>query len=414
MRPSLVPDAPLTALVLSGGGARGAYEAGVLSGIIEVLSARGLDRAPFDILSGTSVGALNAAYLAAHADQPDMNIAGLLHQWRSLDLSTHLRLDLRGILGWKRGWTADVEQQHERPKHIGRSLLASGAIDDLIMRRIPWDRLHDNIRKGSVRALVVAALHIRTGRTTVFTELAPHVEFQGHSDPRRVLRRAEINADHVLASAAIPLLFPARRVGDDYYCDGGLRFNTPIAPAIRCGADRLVVISLLSDNDVASMVPLANRQEAYQNPIFIIGKVLHALLLDPLRYDLQVLERFNRMLSILEDVLDPADMARVRDVIQESRGLPYRRLSTLVFRPSQDIGHMARERARSLQASRFSSWLLARTATLGTLWESDLVSFILFDAEFAEQLIDLGRKDTLARADEIALFFGCQAIAPLQ
>ena len=411
MRPSLVPDAPLTALVLSGGGARGAYEAGVLAGIIEVLKRHGLDRAPFDILCGTSVGALNAAYLAAHVDQPDMNIEGLLQQWRSLDLSTHLRLDLRGILGWKRGWSPGTEDHKERPKQIGRSLLAPGAIDDLITSQIPWDRLHDNTRKGIVRALVVAALHIRTGRTTVFTELAPHVEFQGHTDPRRVLRRAEITADHVLASAAIPLMFPARRVGDDYYCDGGLRFNTPIAPAIRCGADRLVVISLLSESSAAATVPLANRQAAYQNPVFIIGKVLHALLLDPLRYDLQVLERFNRMLAILEDVLDPADLARVREVIQESRGLPYRRLSTLVFRPSEDIGHMARERARSLQASRFSSWLLARTATLGSLWESDLVSFILFDAEFAEQLIDLGKRDTLNRADEIAAFFGCQSIA---
>lgn len=409
MRRSLVPDPPLTAVVLSGGGARGAYEAGVLSGVIEVLTRHGLDRAPFDILCGTSVGALNATYLAAHADQPDMDIGGLLQRWRSLDLSTHLRLDLRGLLGWRRGWAPELEEHAERPKQIGRSLLASGAIDELIMSHIPWERLHDNTRKNIVRALVVAALHIRTGRTTVFTELAPHVEFQGHSDPRRVLRRTEISADHVLASAAIPLMFPARRIGDDYYCDGGLRYNTPIAPAIRFGADRLVVVSLLSDTDTFASVPLANRQAAFQNPIFIVGKIMHALLLDPLRYDLQVLDRFNRMLTVLEDVLQPEDLERVRKVIQESRGLPYRRLSTLVFRPSQDIGHMARERARSLQASRFSSWLLARTATLGTLWESDLVSFILFDAEFAEQLIQLGRHDSLARADEIAAFFGCQA-----
>lgn len=412
MRHSLVPDSPTTALVLSGGGARGAYEAGVLSGIIEVLKRHGLDRAPFDILSGTSVGALNAAYLAAHADLPDMNVDGLLERWRSLDLSTHLRLDLRGILGWKRGWSPAVEEQAQRPKQIGRSLLATAAIDEIITSHIPWDRLHDNTRKGIVRALVVAALHIRTGRTTVFAELAPHVAFQGHSDPRRTLRRAEIGADHVLASAAIPLMFPARRVGDDYYCDGGLRFNTPIAPAIRCGADRLVVVSLLNENEGAVTVPLANRQAAYQNPLFIVGKVLHALLLDPLRYDLQVLDRFNRMLSVLEDVLDPADMARVRDVIRDSRGLPYRKLSTLIFRPSEDIGHMARERARTLEASRFSSWLLARTATLGNLWESDLVSFILFDAEFAEQLIQLGRRDTLDRADEIAAFFGCPVLPP--
>jgi NTE family protein len=221
-----------------------------------------------------------------------------------------------------------------------------------------------------------------------------------------VLRVGPIDADQVLASAAIPLLFPARLVGDEYFCDGGVRFNTPISPAIRAGAERLVVISLLSQEGTAGdPVPEGSRVNAYGSPVFIIGKVLNALLLDPLRYDLQVLERWNLLLGSLERVLSPHELEAVQKVLDEARGLPYRKVDTLIFRPSRDVGHMARERARQIQASRFSSWLLARAATLGTLWESDLVSFILFDPEFADSLVALGRSDALARAHDIEAFF---------
>ncbi|MDH5674782.1 MAG: patatin-like phospholipase family protein [Myxococcales bacterium] len=390
-----------TGIVLSGGGARGAYEAGVVQGLMEVLqpSVR-----PFDVLCGTSVGALNATYLAAHAHLPDMGASGLVEHWRELDVATHLRLDLRGLLGWKRDWGGHEKEQ--LPKLVGRSLLDARALETIVRDYVPWEQLHDNIDSGRVRSVVVSALHIASGRTTIFAELAKGTSFTASRDPRRMPRLTRLEADHVLASAAIPLLFPARRVGNDFYCDGGVRFNTPIAPAIRCGAQRLVVVSLLSqENGSGPQAPVGDRIHAYNSPVFLIGKVLNALLLDPLHYDLQVLDRFNRMISALQTALPPDELEAVQRVIRESRGLPYRRIETLVFRPSRDVGHMARERANELQASRFSSWLLARTATLGSLWESDMVSFILFDSHFAEQLIELGRNDALARADEIHAFF---------
>lgn len=387
-----------TGIVLSGGGARGAYEAGVVQGIMEVLRPTS---PPFDVLCGTSVGALNAAYLTGHAHVPDMDAAGLVEHWRALEVSTHLRLDMRGLLGWKREFNAS---DGPLPPKVGRSLLHTEAIDSIVRDGVSWDQLHENIRQGRVRALIVSALHIYSGRTTLFAKLAPGANFANSHDPRRVLRLGPIHADHVLASAAIPLLFPARRVGDEYFCDGGIRFNTPIAPAIRSGAQRLVVVSLLSQ-EATQGVPDAQRVQAYASPVFLIGKVLNALLLDPLRYDLQVLDRFNRLITILESVLPADELETVQRVLREARGLPYRKIDTLVFRPSQDVGKMARERAAKLQSSRFSSWLLARTASLSTLWESDLLSFILFDAEFAEQLIELGRNDALARAAEIDKFF---------
>ena len=397
---------PNTGIVLSGGGARGAYEAGVVAGLMEVLRPT---RAPFDILSGTSVGALNAAYLAAHAHLPDMNAPGLVSQWQALELNRHLKLDMRGVLGFKREWTFGAArsgiEHRTRQQRAGRSMLSAEAIEHLAYQVVPWASLHDNLTSGKIQALVIAALHIATGRTALFAELAPSAHFAASSDSRRTPVVGQIGPEHVLASAAIPLMFPARAVGGEFYCDGGVRFNTPIAPAIRAGADRLVVISLLSEDNIAPDIAETGRIEAYHNPLFLVGKILNALLLDPLRYDLQVLERFNALLKTLEETLEPQELERVQQVIRKSRGTQYRRVRTLVFSPSQDIGYLARQRANEIQSSRFSSWFLARTATLGSLWESDLLSFILFDAEFAAQLARLGRDDVVTRASEVREFF---------
>ena len=398
-----------TGIVLSGGGARGAYEAGVVAGIMEVLKPK---RAPFDVLCGTSVGALNAAYLASHAHVPDMNAPGLISQWQALDLNRHLRFDIRGVLGRKPKASllppmaaGPVEQKG--PRHIGRSMLQTGAIDELVEHAVLWDQLRENVKQGLVRALIVAALHITTGKTTLFAEMTGGAEYKSTRDPRRTPLVGPISAEHILASAAIPLLFPARRVGSEYYCDGGVRYNTPIAPAIRAGAERLVVVSLLSDSpEELDDTPLERRLAAYESPVFLIGKVLNALLLDPLNYDLQILDRFNRLIATLEQALTAEEMARVNQVVEENRGLAYRKVDTLVFRPSRDIGRMARARSKQIKSSMFSSWLLARTATLGAFWESDLLSFILFDKDFAHELIQLGRDDTVARAAEIKRFFG--------
>lgn len=398
---------PKTALVLSGGGARGAYEAGVVSGIVEVLGpAR--SRAPFDIFSGTSVGAINAAYLAAHADQPDMHVRGLMGHWRGLSVGEHLSLDpIRFLTGGRLRERVAELRGHDRERY-GRSLLDPKALEELVEAGVPYERLHENVRAGVVHALVVAALEISTSRTTMFAELAPQAAFKRSPDPRRLARPTEIEARHVLASAAIPLLFPARRIGRYFYCDGGLRFNTPIAPAIRSGAERLVVISLLypkAERALPDSPEAAANEAAYPSPVFLLGKVLNALLLDPVHYDLQVLERLNRLLTALEETLDPAELERVHGVIRAGRGKTYRKLDTLVFKPSVDIGALAHRHAVASRGGGVSGFLVHRLAQLGQDIEADLLSFILFDREFAGALIDLGRHDALRRADEIQAFF---------
>lgn len=409
-RPSFHPQprSP-TGLVLSGGGARGAYEAGVLKGIVEVLGLGPDDRAPFQIFSGTSVGAINAIWAAAHAHRGDLNVDGLLEQWRRLSLDTHLRFDLPGLLGLRARWAAVADRIGLEPNlgdRWGRSVVDGRPLERIVTGAIPWQRLHDNVQRGLVSAAVVAALQIRTGRTTMFADLAPGARFRPSRDPRRTAAIGPLSAHHVLASAAIPFLFPARRVEGDYYCDGSLRFSTPIAPALRCGAERIMVVSLLHGSTPSVEGDLERKRiEAFPHLRFLAGKLINALLLDSVDYDLHVLERFNKLLDTLEDTLDSDELARVQRTLEESRGVSYRYVDTLVFRPGEDIGRVAADMARSIGRRSPSAWALTRLLQSGA-FEDDLLSFLFFDGAFAEHLMTLGRRDAAARSDEIRKFFG--------
>ncbi len=396
------PSAPPTraGVVLSGGGARGAYEVGVMAGVIDVLGLSRTDAPPFRVFTGTSVGAINAAFLAAHVDRGDLNVGGLMAVWRGLRLPVHVRLDPLRLFGLRR-----LASRWLDPDHLGPSLLDPDALDAVVANAIPWDRLHANARSGALHALVIAALEVASGRTTLFHETGPECTFRASRDPRRRSWPGPIEAAQVLASSAIPLVFPARRVGDAWFCDGSLRFNTPIAPCIRAGADRLLVVSLQHQR---AAPPVAQPESSYPNPLFLLGKVLNALLLDPVAYDLQVLRRFNRMVEVLDETLPPAERARVDAVMAQGRGLPYRRVEPLVFYPSADLGELAArhlQAARPAEVGRLGRWLLARASAPGATWEDDLASYILFDGAFAESLMTLGRDDVHARAEEVRRFF---------
>jgi NTE family protein len=295
---------------------------------------------------------------------------------------------------------------------MGSSLLDTRAIEVVVRRSIDWDRLHRVIDSGRITALLVAALHVASGRTIMFTEHAPGTTVVPTRDERRATTFERITADHVLASAAIPLLFPARRIGNHYYCDGGLRFNTPIAPAIRAGADRLVVVTVRhsrSPRDIAA-VEAAEPTGGNLSPVFLVGKLLNALLLDPVQYDLQVLERLNQMIDVLEQTLSTAEFDRVQRVWIQHRGMPYRKLATLVFTPSRDLGEAAGEYMRTgLRTDALSPvarYFLERAVNSSPEGEADWASYLLFDGGFANELISIGHSDALQRRDEVLAFFG--------
>ncbi len=390
--------------MLSGGGVRGAYAVGVVAGIVEVLGLRAGDPAPFQIFTGTSVGAINASFLAAHTHCGDMQVEKLAALWSSLELNVHLRLDI--LERWRRRSRWRRSSARSRAPGLGWSVLDVAPLERLVANGIDWRALRDNVAAARTAALIVTALDIASGRTTMFADLAPGTDFQPSRDPMRTAQPGPVEAAHVLASAAIPALFPARRIGQSFYCDGGLRFNTPIAPAIRSGADRLVIVPLLR-RARQSAAPVAG--DSYPGLTFLAGKLLNALLADPVGYDLHVLERLNGLIEILQRTLEPEDYARVQSVLVDSRGAPYRRLVPLVIRPSMDIGILAGDYLRKRQPGRSlggaEGWLLRYLRWRTQTPEADWASYVLFDGGFAEQLIELGRRDTRAQRDEILRFF---------
>jgi NTE family protein len=391
---------------------RGAYEVGIVAGIIEVLK-RAPDAGPlFQILAGTSVGAINAAYFAANAHHADHAVEHLVAMWEGLRLEEHARVRPLGLARLPSSLRARFRRGAADEDALGTSLLDTRAIEVVVRRAVNWDALHDNVDRGVVDALLVAALHVVSGRTTMFTEKSPLVHIEPLRDERRATSFERITADHVLASAAIPLLFPTRRIGDHYYCDGGLRFNTPIAPAIRAGAERIVVVSVRherSPRELAAAEEADPQQGRDLSPVFLIGKLLNALLLDPVQYDLQVLERLNQVLEVLEETLYPEDLERVQKVWIKHRGAPYRRLKTLVFTPSRDLGRIAGEYVRSTLPTAklrpIARYLMERAARDAPHPEADWASYLLFDGGFAHELIEIGRADARAQAEQIRAFF---------
>src|SRR5262245_11488039 len=258
---------------------RGGYEVGIMLGMIEVLERTADDEPLFRVFAGTSVGAINATFFAGHSHQGDHGVHRLRNIWGSLRLKDHVHVRAFGLVQWPERWRRLLGPLIDEQR--GTSLIDARALEQIVQRSVDWEKLHDNVRAGRVSALLIAALHVVSGRTTVFAELGPDIDYAPSPDQRRALRYAEIEADHVLASAAIPLLFPTRRVSGHFYCDGGLRFNTPIAPAIRAGADRLVVVSVLRERSVSeaelaeSMAPPGAGRDL--SPFFLVGKLLNAL-----------------------------------------------------------------------------------------------------------------------------------------
>jgi len=409
---SEVPFATKTGLVLSGGGMRGAYEVGAVSGILAALRPKPGDPPAFRIFSGASVGSINAVYLASNAELYDHGVGRLAEIWRSLKLEDHARVRPFGLARWPEGLRSKLKLLTNGAA-AGTSLLDTRALEVVVRRNIDWDRLHRVVDSGRVLAVLVAALHVASGRTIMFTEHSPGMEVVSTKDDRRAMVFERVTPDHVLASAAIPLLFPTRRIGDQYYCDGGLRFNTPIAPAIRAGADRIVIVTVRhgrTARDAAAVEETSGGELGKDlSPMFLMGKLLNALLLDPVQYDLHVLERLNEVVQVLEQTLAPGDFDRVQRVWAEHRGMPYRHLRTLVFTPSQDLGELAGDYMRTeLKFDKLTPlvrYLLERALNSSPRSEADWASYLLFDGGFAAELIAIGHADALSRRDEIREFF---------
>ncbi|MCZ6463962.1 MAG: patatin-like phospholipase family protein [Proteobacteria bacterium] len=401
---------PVRAVVLSGGGARGAYEAGVLRFLVEGLPRETGIQPRFDILGGTSVGAIHACFMAATADLGEERGPRLAAIWEDLRVDEVFRFTAsdiialpRRILGVRR--VAEQLRAGQRPDRL-YGLLDTKPLERLVVGGIPWKGIRKNLLAGRIQAVCVAATQIATGRALVFVERKER-ELPPWADQTHIrMQSIRLMPVHALASAAIPLLFPAVRVGARYYADGGLRLNTPMAPVVRLGANRILVIGLshASGGDVSEALA-QQRTEGFANPLFLFGKVLNALLLSPIDTDLTRMNFINEIIDGGEEIFGPDFLDR----LNTARDRPIQRIHCLVIRPSMDLGRMAGEilggQRGKLELSPFLRLFMRAFGTGAGPRESDLLSYLLFDADYARPLIELGYQDAAARCEELAQFF---------
>ena len=402
-------------LVLAGGGARGAYEAGILSYLFEDLPKHLGRPVHFDIVTGTSVGAVHACYVAA-SQQAASDGAALLDLWRSLSLDRVFALGATDLV--RVPWqllglgspgallpATDRGLPERRP-----GLFDTEWLEELVLERVPWPALRQNLERGDLWALAVTATEIATGRSVVFVDTKDGTFPSWANDPFVVGRAARIGPPHALASAAIPMIFPAVRIDRAFYCDGGLRLNTPLSPALRLAADSVLVIGLRHPRKAEEQDRLARRrEESIGRPTYLLGKALNALLLDRIEYDIDRLRLFNAILESGARAYGPAFLERVNEPIIAQRNAPYRIVRHCILRPSKDLGTVAAECLAHQSRSRgLRDWLsrsVVRYAGRGAFGEADLLSYLFFDRCYAEHLIELGRHDAEQAAEELVGFF---------
>ena len=392
------------ALVLSGGGARGAYEAGVLAHLFEHIVPRLSRGFEFDLLSGTSVGAIHAAFTAATADlRPDERASRLSRTWSTMRIGDVLHLSASDLVRVPLR-ALGLSRQSEPQSGVFGGLVDVSPLENLVSSVVPWKALTENLARRRPGALCVSCTEVRSGRVTVFMDGRDADTDPWRYDPNAQAIAGPIGERHVRASAAIPFLFPAVRIEDRYYVDGGLRMNTPLSPALRLGADRVLVIALKhSPPPSAGLPPYSD--EVITQPAFLLGKVLDALTLDQLEYELNRIGLINAMIERGDDVYGEDFLESINVAVREQRGVGFRRVSTCVIRPSQDIGRIAAECHREqggLRSLGVLPELIARAASRGTPRdEADLLSYLYFDSCFTKRLIEMGREDARLAEYEI-------------
>ncbi len=412
--PYPTPREPKRAIVLSGGGARGAYEAGVLRYLFDDFPERTGLTPKFDIACGTSVGAIHACYLAATAEGVPGRGQRLVDIWRDLNVdevfhftASSLMSLPRKILSVRR--LAGQLKAGQRPDRLF-GLLDTGPLEKLVLEAIPWQNLRRNLRAGLIEAVCVAATQIATGRAVVFVEQLSNDLPSWITETNIRMQPIRLMPVHALASAAIPLLFPAVRVGSRYYADGGLRLNTPLAPAVRMGANRVLVIGLSHGVRPSVNEALAQQRTAgFGNPMFLFGKVLNALMLSPLDADLARLHFVNEIIDNGEEAYGPDFLDRLNTAARRRETRAIQRITDLTIRPSADLGLLAGNLVSGeqgdLELSPFHRIFMKAFGSDAKPQEADLLSYLLFDKNFTEPLAELGHADAMAREDELVAFF---------
>jgi NTE family protein len=408
---------PKLGIVLSGGGARGAYEAGVIHYIRTALPTPAR-HTPFQLYCGSSVGAINTAFMAAQADDPESQGTHMRNAWEAIRQENIYRRDALAmgklVVNSFASLTANILRKPKPEAEVSgihfRGLVDTSPLPRYLRRMISWRRLNENVERGLIEAVSVTLTNMQSGRLEFFIKKHPSVEYFGNYP----VRFCRLSWQHIMASAAIPILFPPVAVDGIYYADGGLRLNTPMSPAIHMGADRVLVIGNHDPHEAAD-APIGKESRECHPPTLgeIIGKILNSIFLDRLDYDLKQMARINTIIGWAEEVYGDDFLEQLNGMLEKkgvegdiaSRGL--KRLSVLQISPTQDLRKIfsdAMEKPASLNAFSAFEKMLLKLLDVDMHRGQEFLSYFLFLPEYLKALTALGYEDAKAKKDALIAF----------
>jgi NTE family protein len=367
------------ALVMSGGGARAAYQVGALRWL-----ARRFPTTAIPVLTGVSAGAINAAFLGVHEGTFPERVEKLCDLWRELEVEDVFRVGALGLFTHLFDSALSlVSGGYRKPKHHG--MVDTAPLRAFLERVLLAENgeltgVARNLEKDVVRAVAITAASYTTGRSVTFIQ-GRNVETWERAD--RTSRTCRLRVEHVMGSAALPIFFPAVQIDNGYYGDGGMRLTAPLAPAVHLGAERILAISTRHVPDLGET--RMHVLKGYPPPAQIFGDVMSAIFLDQFDGDALRLERINQLLEST-----PA----------EKRG-NLRPVRLLLLRPSRDLGRLANEHEPRLPRTfRFLTRGLGTQETRS----NDLISLVMFQPDYLKRLLELGEQDAAERASDIEKF----------
>jgi len=366
-------------LVLTGGGARAAYQVGVVKAVRDLLGSP--EKNPFPIVCGTSAGAINAATLAVFADNFSRGVASLLEVWENMHCDQIYRTDPWHVMRTGARWLAAL-MLISRKNPV--SLLDNAPLRDMLEKNLDFGRIQQHIDAGALYAVCVTASGYTTGQSVSFFQGGSGLE--GWERNQRIGAAVPINLDLLLASAALPFIFPAVKVHREYFGDGSMRQIAPVSPALHLGADRVLIVG----TGRQTLDSVRARSNVYPSLAQVAGHALNSIFLDSLMVDIERLERINRTVKLIPP-----------DKLTDS-ALQLRPVKVLFIAPSQPLERIAARFIHELPMT--VRFILRPTGALNRSG-SNLASYLLFEESFCRALIDLGYQDTMARETEVREFF---------